>query len=239
MKRVHHRPCRNRPFRLRAEIRGPCDERPPAAFPMAGVCTDETFLRNDHSKDILFDPECVWKMEEVQRTPDEVLVFPVAGLQHHRPGRPGFGYAFANPTDLTVTQTIALPDPPISSVIAYVFDIPEGEPLEDVAMTRLARSGSGALPRCRARPTPWAPPSSSPPTTPSWTGPRRSGRPHLRLRPVRLHRGQPGLIGKRTDRTRSSTPPGRTPPAGIRRSSFSTNATPAARGQMKPDRPLH
>jgi len=121
--------------------------------PMAGVCpTDETFLRNDGSKDILFDPKCVWKMEEVQRTPDEVLVF--RSQDCSATGRDGlaFSYAFANPTDLTVTQTIAPPDPPISSVIAYVFDIPEGKTAEDVAMTRLAEAPEAERSRCKTRP---------------------------------------------------------------------------------------
>ena len=124
-----------------------------ALTPTAGLCsTDASFLRNDGSKDLLFDPKCVWKMEEVQRTPDEVLVF--RSQDCSATGRDGlaFTYAFSNPTDLTVTQTIAPPDPPIVGVIAQVFDIPEGKTAEDVATTKLAEAPEAERARCKTRP---------------------------------------------------------------------------------------
>ena len=121
--------------------------------PIAGVCTtDAAFLRNDGSKDLLFDPKCVWKMEEVKRTPDEVLVFRVQDCS--ATGRDGlaFTYAFPNPTDLTVAQTIAPPEAPIVSVIARVFDIPDGKAAADVAMMKLAEAPEAERTRCKTRP---------------------------------------------------------------------------------------
>lgn len=121
--------------------------------PIAGVCTtDAGFLKNDGSKDLLFDPKCVWKMEEVQRTPDEVVVFRSQDCNAN--GRAGlaFSYAFPNPAELTVTQTIAPPALPIVSVIAQVFDIPDGKTAEDVAMTKLAEAPEADRTRCKTRP---------------------------------------------------------------------------------------
>jgi hypothetical protein len=120
--------------------------------PIAGVCTaDAAFLGNDGPKEILFDPKCVWKMQEVQRTPDEVLVFRVQDCT--ATGRNGlaFSYAFPNPTELTVTQDVS-PDQPIINVIAQVFDIPAGQTAEAVAMSKLADAPEAERARCKTRP---------------------------------------------------------------------------------------
>ena len=121
--------------------------------PIAGVCTtDPAILRTDGSKDLLFNDKCVWKMQEVQRTPEEVLILRVQDCSAMGADAYQVAYTFPNPTDLTLTQTVADPGPNIINVIAYVFDIPDGQTAEDVAMTKLAAAPEAERTRCKTRP---------------------------------------------------------------------------------------